>query len=216
MTENEHQVEVGEETTDDAKKSKWMRDLVRDLLILVIFVFAFRAVVAEANWIPTSSMIPTLAEDDKIIVDKISLNWREIERGDIVTFFPPDAPGTRPNNKKVRFIKRAIGLPGETVEVHKGDGVYINGEKLIEPYVRNYPHPDCLPNYNWGPIDVPEGHYVLLGDNRGGSQDSHVWGFVPEDNIIGRAIFRYWPLLRIGSIEDKDFLDDYFEIGTVN
>jgi len=213
MTKDEHPPEIEKKDSEDANKSKWMRDLVRDLLLLVVFVFAFRAVVAEANWIPTSSMVPTLAENDKIIVDKISLNWREIQRGDIITFFPPENSGIPLEGRKVRFIKRAIGLPGETVEVRRGDGVYVNGEKLVEPYVRGYPHGNSRPNYDWGPKDVPAGQYFLLGDNRNGSQDSHVWDnpFVPEGNIIGRAVFRYWPLLRIGTIEDKEFLDDYFE-----
>ncbi len=212
MTKTENPPEEEKKEPEDGDKSKWLRELVRDLLLLVVFVFAFRAVVAEANWIPTSSMVPTLAENDKIIVDKISLNWRDIQRGDIITFFPPEDSGIPLEGRKVRFIKRVIGLPGETVEVRRQDGVYVNGEKLYEPYVRGYPARNSLPNYTWGPEVVPPDHYFLLGDNRNGSQDSHVWDdpWLPEKNIIGRAVFRYWPLLRVGGIEDREFLGHYF------
>ena len=172
----------------------------RDIIVLVVFVFAFRAIVAEANWIPTRSMVPTLEEDDKIIVEKVSLHFSEIERGEIVTFYPPR------NESRTRFIKRIIGLPGETIEIINNDGVYINNQRLDEPYV------NATPNYNYGPFIIPEGEYFLLGDNRRESQDSHVWGPCPQENIIGCALFRYWPLNHLGAIDkDKDFKEHYFE-----
>lgn len=204
-------VETNEKPTKERKKINPLLIFMRDLILLVALVFAFRAVVAEANWIPTTSMVPTLAVGDKIIVDKIGLRFGEIHRGDIVIFFPPDHPLVPEEQRKVRYIKRAIGLPGEMVEVQKDVGVFINGHKLYEPYVRGYPHDTLLPNYNYGPKEVPEGYYFLLGDNRQESRDSHIWEFCPEDNIIGRAMFRYWPLKKIGSIEDKDFREHYFE-----
>jgi signal peptidase I len=186
--------------------------LARDIIVLVAFVFAFRAVVAEANYIPTRSMVPTLEQGDKIIVDKISLHFGDLHRGDIVIFYPPMQPnpqgmssdGTVVQPKKVRFIKRLIGLPGESIEVVAGVGVFVDGKLLDEPYARS------LPDYNFGPVTVPDGRLFLLGDNRCESQDSHVWGTCPGENVIGRALFRYWPVLRIGPIEDNDFRSHYF------
>ena len=173
----------------------------RDIIVLVAFVFAFRAVVAEANYIPTSSMVPTLEENDRIIVDKISLRFSDLNRGDIVIFYPPG------DSRHVRFIKRLIALPGETVEIRRGMGVFINGKLLDEPYIY------ALPNYDYGPKVVPGGHFFFLGDNRTESQDSHVWGMCPHENIIGRALFRWWPVNRIGTIEDKSFREHYFDDG---
>ena len=155
MTENEHDTEVEEiQPAEDKNNSKWMRDLVRDLLILVVFVFAFRAVVAEANWIPTSSMVPILAEDDKIIVDKISLNWREIERGDIVTFFPPDAPAwdNTSNNKWLISGRGALILnPPSAWAVAKRDAPQV-AEQLWTHGMPSGPKgrfAPCLPFF-WG------------------------------------------------------------------
>ncbi len=205
-------VDVEELDLDEPKKINPMLIWLRDLIILIALVFAFRAVVAEANWIPTTSMVPTLAVGDKIIVDKLGLRFGEINRGDIVIFFPPDHPLVPEEQRNVRYIKRAIGLPGEIVEVKAGDGVYIDGQKLYEPYIRLFPNAEGLPNYNYGPKEVPAGNYFLLGDNRNESRDSHYWEFCPEKHIIGRAMFRYWPLLRVGSIEDKEFKEHYFEV----
>jgi signal peptidase I len=158
-------------------------------------------------------MVPTLEENDKIIVDKLSLHFSELKRGDIVTFFPPEGLSGMSNTSRMRYIKRVIGLPGETIEVKKGQGVFINGKRLLEPYVLFYPERRSLPTYNYGPVTLPEGSFFLLGDNRHGSRDSHIWGSCPKENIIGRAMFRYWPLYRIGTIEDKSFRDHYFAEG---
>jgi signal peptidase I len=199
VEENYETDEIDEEPEGEHKGLDPWLIWTRDIIVLVAFVFAFRAVVAEANYIPTRSMVPTLEQDDRIIVDKLSLHFSELRRGDIVIFYPPG------DTRHVRFIKRVIGLPGETVEVVRGMGVLINGKLLDEPYIFS------PPNYDFGPVEIPEGQVFLLGDNRSESQDSHVWGMCPEDNIIGRALFRYWPMTRIGSIENKSFREHYFE-----
>jgi signal peptidase I len=169
----------------------------RDIVICLIVVLFFRGYVAEANYIPSESMEPTLMISDRIIVDKLSKNWRTLERGDIVVFHPPQQLDTGD-----RWIKRVIGLPGETVAVNMGK-VYINGRRLDEPYIMEVPH------YSYEPIELKaddpntkenEGEYFLLGDNRDNSKDSHVWGSCPGNRIIGRAIFRYWPLNKFGNL----------------
>lgn len=213
MEEERKTSETDEEPEPKRKGLSPALILTRDIIVLVAFVFAFRAVVAEANYIPTRSMVPTLEQGDKIIVDKISLHFSDLERGDIVIFYPPIVPeqgmarmgnDAVPKPKRVRFIKRLIGLPGETVEARRGVGVFIDGNLLDEPYI------SAPPDYDYGPRTIPEEYFFLLGDNRCESQDSHVWGMCPVENIIGRALFRYWPVVRIGSIENKEFLEHYF------
>ncbi|NBV43246.1 signal peptidase I, partial [bacterium] len=102
----------------------------------------------------------------------------------------------------VAYIKRLIGLPGDTVEVIPGEGVWVNGKKLDEPYVNEIgatctlvkPEPYC------GPIKIPAGQYYMMGDNRNQSLDSRYWGFARDERVIGRAVFRIWPLNRLGSL----------------
>lgn len=158
----------------------------------VFLAIGIRSFVAEARYIPSGSMEPTLQINDRLIIDKISYNFRQPQRGDIVVFSPTDA--LKQQNFKDAFIKRVIGLPGETVEV-KGGRVYVNGQVLREQYIEEEPE------YSYGPVTVPEDNYLVLGDNRNNSYDSHYWGFVPRENIIGRAIVRFWPPNRVGEVD---------------
>lgn len=158
----------------------------------VFLAIGIRSFVAEARYIPSGSMEPTLQINDRLIIDKISYNFRQPQRGDIVVFSPTEA--LKQQNFKDAFIKRVIGLPGETVEV-KGGRVYVNDQALREQYIEEEPE------YSYGPVTVPEDNYLVLGDNRNNSYDSHYWGFVPRDNIIGRAIVRFWPLNRVGEVD---------------
>jgi signal peptidase I len=158
----------------------------------VFLAIGIRSFVAEARYIPSGSMEPTLQINDRLIIDKISYNFRQPQRGDIVVFSPTDA--LKQQNFKDAFIKRVIGLPGETVEV-KGGRVYVNDQALREQYIEEEPE------YSYGPVTVPEDNYLVLGDNRNNSYDSHYWGFVPRDKIIGRAIVRFWPLNRVGEVD---------------
>ncbi|MEQ9671044.1 signal peptidase I [Coleofasciculus sp. G2-EDA-02] len=158
----------------------------------VFLAIGIRSFVAEARYIPSGSMEPTLQINDRLIIDKISYNFRQPQRGDIVVFSPTEA--LKQQNFKDAFIKRVIGLPGETVEV-KGGRVYVNGQALREQYIEEEPE------YSYGPVTVPEDNYLVLGDNRNNSYDSHYWGFVPRKNIIGRAIVRFWPISRVGEVD---------------
>lgn len=176
---------------------------LRNILVLsVVLAFGIRHFVAEARYIPSESMLPTLEINDRLIVEKISYHFNEPQRGDIVVFRPTDGIRQAEPNFKDALIKRIVGLPGETVAVRDGS-VFINGQALVETYIQE------LPNYEWGPQVVPDGAYLVLGDNRNNSYDSHFWGFVPRQNLIGRAAVRVWPLDRLGSLDQEPLF--YFE-----
>lgn len=161
----------------------------------IVLALGIRQFVAEARFIPSESMLPTLKIDDRLVIEKISYHFNPPKRGDIIVFRAPqkalDAAHSTTNDA---YIKRVIGLPGETIEVKDGK-VFIDGDVLAEDYIQ------APPVYTWGPETVPENEYLVLGDNRNSSSDGHVWGFLPDESIIGRAIVRFWPLQRIGGLD---------------
>jgi len=175
----------------------WLPELIKTIALAGVLAFGIRTFVAEARYIPSGSMEPTLQIDDHLMIEKISYRFHEPERGDIVVFNPTET--LKAENYRQAFIKRIIGLPGETVEV-KGGKVYINGQVISEDYIKE------LPKYDYGPQVVPDDQYLVLGDNRNNSYDSHIWGFVPRENFIGKAFVRFWPLNRIGSL-DHDLVE---------
>jgi signal peptidase I len=156
-------------------------------LALVLSV-GFHVYVAEARYVESGSMLPTLEIQDRLMMDKISYRFREPQRGEIVFFNPPEV--LEKQNFRKMFVKRLIGVPGDKVEVKNGI-VYVNDRRLIEKYIAE------VPRYEFSAL-VPPNSYLVLGDNRNDSYDSHLWGFVPRDRIVGRAAFRYYPFNRIG------------------
>ena len=183
------QNQVSEQKPQPASENAWIEGL-KTIGLSAILAFGIRTFVAEARYIPSGSMLPTLEINDRLIIDKMGYRFGEPERGDIVVFRP--TPALQANFNEA-FIKRVIGLPGETVEV-QGGRVYVNSEPLPANYTAEQP------NYEWGPEKVPEDSYLVLGDNRNNSYDSHYWGYVPRENIIGRAVVRFWPPDRVGGI----------------
>lgn len=163
-------------------------ELAHDLSIAALVCFFLIAFVAQAFRVQGTSMQPLLGDDERIIVNKLVYRLHSIERGDVVVFWYPRDPS-------VSFIKRVVGLPGETVELRSGT-LYIDGrrfdEEYLEPVFREF---DSSP-----PVEVPPGHYYVLGDHRSSSNDSRNWGEVPERYIYGKAFLRFWPPGRIGSI----------------
>lgn len=156
--------------------------------------FGIRQFVAEARVVPTGSMQPTVEINDRLFIEKLSYRFQDPERGDIIVFQAPQkALDAAQSKTKDAYLKRLIGLPGETIEVRDGK-VYVDSEVLHENYIK------APPTYTWGPHVVPEGEYLVLGDNRNGSSDGHVWGFLPEETIIGKATARFWPPNRIGGL----------------
>jgi signal peptidase I len=171
-------------------ENPWLEGL-KTIGLSAILAIGIRQFVAEARYIPSGSMLPTLQINDRLIVDKLSYRFNTPQRGDIVVFSPTST--LEKQNFHDAFIKRVIGLPGDKVEV-KGGRVFVNDQALRENYI------EADPQYQWGPQTVPPGSYLVLGDNRNNSYDSHYWGFVPREKIIGRAVVRFWPPNRVGEI----------------
>ncbi|HLJ61749.1 MAG TPA: signal peptidase I [bacterium] len=152
------------------------------VLSLVIITF-----VVQAFYIPSGSMEPTLMVDDRILVAKFLYRFEPVQRGDVIVF-------RYPLNPSRDFVKRVIGLPGQHVQLKEGV-VYVDGARVSE---KGY---TIRPDFgNYGPITVPPNEYFVLGDNRNNSEDSRFFGYVPRANIIGRAVFIYWPPQRIGFV----------------
>ena len=152
------------------------------VLSLVIITF-----VVQAFYIPSGSMEPTLMVNDRILVAKFLYRFEPVARGDVIVF-------RYPLNPQRDFVKRVMGLPGDRAQLKEGV-VYINGQRISE---KGY---TIKPDFgNYGPVVVPTGDYFVLGDNRNNSEDSRFFGYVPRANIIGKAIFIYWPPQRIGFV----------------
>ncbi|MCP3980377.1 MAG: signal peptidase I [bacterium] len=181
------------------EEESWQKAILRDyaetILICVIFVIFSRAFVFQQSKIPSGSMMDTLLIGDYIMVNRFvyaptSFDWehkllpsREIRRGDVVVFKQPRHP-------EQDYIKRVVGLPGETVELRQGY-LYVNGRRVYEPYIDDdYRRQDKLRNY--GPYVVPDGNYYVMGDHRNKSADSRAWGPVPREVMKGRALLIWW------------------------
>ncbi len=147
-------------------------------ILIKIFVF-------QSYFIPSTSMVPTLRVGDKVYVNKLDYDFHSVHRGDIVVFGKP--PGLTDQPGVVDLIKRVIGLPGETISAHNGS-VYIDGHQLIETWL-----PRGVTTGDFGPVTIPAGDYFVMGDNRGDSADSRVFGPIPQRLIVGRAFMIVWP-----------------------
>ncbi len=163
------------------------------IAIALVLALVIRTFVAEPRYIPSDSMVPTLHTGDRLVVEKISYLFHPPEFGDIIVFQPPPELQRRGYPKDQAFIKRIIGRPGEIIRI-AGGKVYLNGKPLQEDYIAE------PPNQPFPPIKVPQGEFFVMGDNRNDSNDSRYWGFLPQKNIIGRAVFRFWPFKHIGAI----------------
>ena len=167
------------------KKRSIFRWVLRDVIIPLVVAFGvamiFQATIAKPYQIPTGSMIPTINENDRILADRLVYHFESIRRGDVVVFNPPASV-----DSDTPYVKRVIGLPGDTVAVENGQ-VLVNGKPFVVPTAKPT-------DYMMSEETVPSGQLFVLGDNRDDSYDSHRWGFVPVDNVIGRADVIYWPL----------------------
>jgi signal peptidase I len=154
--------------------------------IALVLAFLIRIFIAEPRYIPSDSMYPTLTQGDRLVIEKVSYYFHPPHRGDIVVFQPPVQLQMLGYDKSQAFIKRVIGTSGETLEVNEGK-VYLNHQPLTEKYIAQ------MPNYHLDEIVIPDHYLFVMGDNRNNSNDSHIWGFLPEENVIGKATFRFFP-----------------------
>lgn len=188
------------------------REVIETIVFVLVMVIVIRFFVGEIRWIPSASMHPTLLEGDRIVVERYSRFFTTPKRGDIMVFYPPferlkNTPWRVFSRltgffcKDIAYIKRVIGMPGENIKIKPDkEGkytVYINDELLNEPYVKSaYDYPQCSETVTCE-FQIPEGYYLMLGDNRGNSQDGRYWGLLPKERFIGRAVTVFWPLKRI-------------------
>ncbi len=163
----------------------WARDVFFAIgTAIIIVVFFYQPVKVEGT-----SMLPELVDQERIFVNKFVYRIENIARGDIVVFwYPLDTTKS--------YIKRVIGIPGDLVELRRGE-VLVNGEPIEESYVP----PNYFDRRSYSPVYVEPGQYYVLGDHRNQSNDSRMWGLVPEQNIYGKAVFRYWPVSKMGTID---------------
>jgi signal peptidase I len=176
-----------EERRPAAKKGGGALEYLVILLVSFALVFGFvRPFVMEAFWIPSGSMIPTLEIGDRVLVNKFIYRFTDPKRGDIIVFKSVD-------NSSEDLIKRVVGLPEDKIAV-RGGKLFVNGEPQKEPYTNKK-----LPDRSfYAKTTVPKNHVFVMGDNRGNSADSRVFGPLPEKNIEGEAFLRFWPPDRIG------------------
>jgi len=220
------------------RPARFVNNLLDAVIYAGILVYLIiRPYVAQPFYIPSESMVPTLKVGDVVMVGKYNYRFSEPKRFDIVVFRAPDwalhrwqTPG------KTDFVKRLIGLPGDIIEVRAGEGLYLNGKLLNEPYLKETPKYSMKVINGWvytleyktfGEIQItkggentislivtsdeerrmvlstpsqpiPKGKYLVLGDNRNNSSDGHHWGLLDAKRVVGKALFVFWPLNRIG------------------
>jgi len=170
------------------KKESGLRNAVEWVVIIggaFLVAFVVKTFLIQAFFIPSGSMLPTLHANDRVLVNKLSYDLHDVNRGDLIVFERPEGESA---GQIKDLIKRVVGLPGERIEQRDGD-VYIDGDLLEEPYLV-----DGTETTNLEPQTVPEGHVFVMGDNRGDSMDSRVFHAIDEDLIVGRAFVRVWPL----------------------
>ncbi len=190
----------------ESRKKGIIREWVESIVVAAAIAIFLRTFFFQIYKIPTTSMVPTLKPGDKIFVSKLVYGpkipftglripgWREPVHDEVIVFIPP-------HDRKKAYIKRLIGIPGDTIEIRDGN-IYRNGNLVTDATVaRNF-------YYNQGDfaqpdmvVTVPQGKYFALGDNSYASLDSRFWGFVEEEDVVGKALFIWWPVPRAGMLE---------------
>lgn len=177
------------------------RDYLEVIVLALVLALTFRTFIIQAFKIPSESMVPTLLVGDYLLVSKLSYGlhkpgggwltmWDEPERGEVIVFITPQDKNL-PLMQRRDFIKRVIAVGGETV-AYKSRILYINGEPIEDEWAYFDTSPFISDRGDFGPVNVPEGHLFMMGDNRNNSEDSRAWGFVPMDMVVGKAMFIYY------------------------
>ncbi|MBW7943770.1 signal peptidase I [Patescibacteria group bacterium] len=167
-------------------------------IFLIIYLF-----VASPHQVNGQSMVPNFQSGEFVLSDKVSYKFGNPKRGDIVVFHAPEAANC-PKGTGCDFIKRVLGLPGETIEVHD-DSIWVNGQKLDEPYIPTEFETLPGPATKGTAVYLGPDEYFVVGDNRPYSSDSRSWGAITKNDIVGKAIFRYWPLNVAGVIKHSTY-----------
>lgn len=178
--------------------SSFFGDLFEGFVVFFAIFLIIYAFIARVNEVSGSSMFPTMVTGERLLTEMVSLKFGDPKRGEVVVLNSPAEPSRQ-------LIKRVIGLPGEKI-VLKSDGVYINGKKLPESYVKQ------VPDYSRGTFlkldeeyNIPQGEYIFMGDNRNASLDAREMGPVTRENIRGKAFFTFWPITRFGIVKTATY-----------
>lgn len=193
MSEQDKNVATDSQQSDRSQFWEQIWDNIKILAIALAIAVTVRWLIVEPRYIPSGSMLPTLELGDRIVVEKVSYRFQPIHRGDIIVFRTPPQLALLGYDPAQAFIKRVIAEPGQTISVHDGQ-VYLDRQPLQEEFIA------AAPDYELPELVVPPMSFFVMGDNRNNSNDSHIWGFVPRQNIIGHAIARFWPLSRFGQV----------------
>lgn len=174
-----------------------IKSITRDIIFAAVMAVLIVVFVVQPVKVEGTSMQPRLENEERIFVNKFKYNFDPIQRGDIIVFWFPDEPSKS-------FIKRVIGLPGEMIDMDGFGRITINGVPLDESYLA--PERNQMARTKWMTVraewkQIKQHYYFVMGDNRDASNDSRAWGWVPEKYIYGKAMFRYWPLQRMGSLD---------------
>ena len=204
-------VDEAEQTPAEEPKRSFLSELPFLLLAALVVAVVIKTFVVQPFYIPSGSMIPTLLIDDRVMVSKVSYLWGGPERGDVIVFENPYAPeidesfpeavvrstlealGIR-TSANDDLIKRVVALGGETIEI-RDNTLFIDGVPLDEPYLQ-----PGVAMGNFGPREIAPDELFMMGDNRNESSDGRVFGPIPRDDVIGKAVFRIWPLDRLGGV----------------
>jgi len=185
-----------------------VKSITRDIIFAAVMAVLIVVFVVQPVKVEGTSMQPRLENDERIFVNKFEYTFSSIKRGDIIVFWFPDDPTKS-------FIKRVIGLPDDNIDMDAAGHLTINGEQRDEPYLAPERNQAARARWNQGPytsgghqVRVKAHYYFVMGDNRDASNDSRSWGLVPEKYIYGKAMFRYWPLPRIGSLDKPVNVDE--------
>lgn len=228
MAKEEEAIEIEENEENEQSFKSSIVELLQTFIIGLLICIFIKGTMAEARYIPSGSMEPTLKVNDRILVQKVTSYFGDkFKRGDVVVFYPPKIE-TGVEKEQIlgrfipffpesppAFIKRVVGLPGDEIVVKANEGVYINGKLINEPYIAEPPEYDLQDmnsiagiNMNGefirpfagdnSPIIVPDGHLFVMGDNRNASADSHVWGFADQKKVVGKLCLVFWKNSWIG------------------
>lgn len=207
--EDDLDIEVTYPEEQSASAGLWaeVKSITRDIIFAAVMAVLIVVFVVQPVKVEGTSMQPRLENDERIFVNKFEYNFTSIKRGDIIVFWFPDDPSKS-------FIKRVIGLPDDTVDMDPLGHIVINGQPMEEAYLAPERNQAARSRWNQsqftsgGRVRVKAHYYFVMGDNRDQSNDSRSWGLVPEKYIYGKAMFRYWPLPRIGPLNSTVDVDD--------